>query len=411
MEYRNAKVTAIKTLGIEESSIKTISSEDRTFEVEAPTGVYKIKPTQHIGMYHVTSNDVTYSLSIRQTKITLHAESRCSLEQFAQEFGVEMDPEAAKGIWIIPDAVFSDLGDDVSDFKEIGIAAYLNAAEDSKDVLQHINRIDRFIDNKLSLRNGQLLFSDHLSELAQMATFVADNEEYLANDAVEKLKDEIFVFDDVFNGALKTYVGRLAEDLSVEKIVNCTNTINDFKLEVIFSAFNYGVTATTSGPMDFDIYDYIVGFGLVTSDHETSFYDLVQMMFYDTNVHDYVMRSIRVPLRLLVEKFREHETEAMNATEYVIRQMSRSLMPYEYYKVGIDWFETYDYNKDRASRSLTDAIYIFRDGDVTVDSLIKDIGEMKPSPVSDELKHLLTVIQEDCCYDFDGCDEDDDEEE
>lgn len=420
MEKRIPKTSrryVIKMLDLEESKVKTV--KEGVFEVKAPTGTYTVAPTRG-GWYDVRSNDVRYRLSNRQAKITLHAESRCGLEQFAREFGVELDPELAKDIWIIPDAVFCDLGDDITDFKEgnFGIVAYLNAAKDAESIIDVIDSTNKYIGDKTS-SDGQVLFSD-LLDLAKYATFVADTEKYIAtNLSIAKLRDEILVIYEVLSSALRVYVERSVGDISAEKIYDFIDDVNEFKLKIITTSFNYAINTTTSGPMDLDTNDPILGFGLITADYETSYYDLVQMMFYDTDVPKInVVRGIRVPLALLVDEFRSCETESMNATEYVIREMSRTMFPYEYYKVGIDWYETYQqYEKNWSTRTLTDSIYVFRDKDVTVDSLSEQLDEMEPNPASEELKHLLGVIKEDCWYDVDeyvdeeeGDDEEDDEE-
>lgn len=384
-----------------------IEIDSNTFVVNTPTGVYDVKPvvsSNTVVAFDVALNYVKYHLSIKQAKITLHAESRCTLEQFAREFGVELDPELAKDIWIIPDAVFCDLGDDIADFKEgnFGIVTYLNAAKDAESVIDVINSTNKYIDDKTS-SDGHVLFGNRwycLLDLAKYATFVADTEEYIAtNISIAKLRDEILIIYEVFSNALKTYVERAVGDISSEKIYDFIDNLNEFKLKVITTAFNYAVNTTTSGPMDLDTNDPILGFGLITTNYETSYYDLAQMMFYDTDVpENNVVRGIRVPLALLVDEFRSCETEAMDATEYVIREMSRTLLPYEYYKVGIDWYETCPYEKDWSSRALTDSIYVFRDKDVTVDSLSEQLDEMASNPASEELKHLLAIIKEDCHY-------------
>lgn len=409
---KSSRRYAVKMLDLEESKVKTV--KEGVFEVKAPTGTYRIAPTRG-GWYDVTSDGVRYRLSNRQAKITLHAESRCGLEQFAREFGVELDPELCKDIWIIPDAVFCDLGDDIADFKEgnFGIVAYLNAAKDAGSIIDVINSTNNYIDDKTS-SDGQVLFGN-LLDLAKYATFVADTEEYIAtNISINKLRDEILVIYEVFSNALKTYVERVVgDDISSEKIFDFVDNLNEFKLKVITTAFNYAINTTTSGPMDFDTNDPILGFGLITADYETSYYDLVQMMFYDTDVSENnVVRGIRAPLALLVDEFRSCETESINATEYVIREMSRTMLPYEYYKVGIDWYETYQqYEKNWSTRTLTDSIYVFRDKDVTVNSLSEQLDEMAPNPASEELRHLLLVIKEDCWYDADEYEEEGDEEE
>lgn len=366
-----------------------IEIDNNTFVVNTPTGVYDVKPvvsSNTVVVFDVTIDYVTYHLSIKQAKIVLHAESRVTLTEFAKEFGVEFDQETAKGIWVIPDAVFCNL-DNYSD----SISNYLNtissAAAHAKDINMKIRSIDKFIDSSIS-RDGTL-FCDNLENVAKMATFIADNEEFLAN-----IKDILsFIDADLFSNMIKKYMEKC--DISAEKIIHTINKLNDFKLSVIFSAFSQGI-GDDGWPMNIGIEDHVTGFGLVISDRDTSYFDMVQMMFYDSDCSNNIIRGIRVPLGLFVDRMREHNpSQQINTTEFVIRKMAWTLLPHQYYPVGVDWFELFDYGNDKYDRYLTDSIYVFRE-DVTVDELSEEVE--KSCPASDELQHLLAIIKEDCHY-------------
>lgn len=394
MEFRKPLIERIaELLNIEKDDI--IDFGNNTFVVNATTGVYEIKPTSRITptAFDVTLNDVTYQLTIKQTRVVLHSWSNISLCEFAKEFGINLDPELSKNIWIVPDAVFCNL----KNYTKGAITEYLNVVANTKDITTNINKINDFIESNTS-RNGDLLFDD-LQDIASMATVIASNEEYFA-----KIKEiASFIDADVFGNAIHKYMEMYG--VSIEKIINTIDKLNDFKLEVIVNAFCWG--GMCDGPSHMNINDFVTGFGLVISDRNTSYFDLVQMMFYDASTPDSIIRGIRVPLGLFIERMREHGEPSlqMSTTEFVIRKMAWTIVPYDYYKIGIDWFDTYQYANDKYDRYLTDAIYIFRDKDVSVKSLSKELDEMNPNPASEELQHLLTIIKEDCRYDEDEGDE------